>query len=210
VNALATKNKGLTRNEIVPLVSINTGGTLSAILEDLELSGFIRKYYAVGKKQRDALYQLVDTYSLFYFNFLNQKNRQKNQWIQLLGSPKLNSWSGYAFEIVCLWHIETIKKIMGIEGIHCDVYSWSNANAQIDLIFDRKDQVVNVFEIKFSESLFTVNSSYLLNLMNKLEQFKQSTQTKKAVNLTMVTTYGLAENENKGMVPFQLTMEDLF
>ena len=109
-----------------------------------------------------------------------------------------------------MWHIDNIKKTLGIEGIQCDVYTWSNSQTQIDLIFDRKDQVVNVFEIKFSESLFTVNSSYLLNLMNKLEQFKQSTQIKKAVNLTMITTYGLAENENKGMVPFQLTMEDLF
>ncbi|MBU3660614.1 MAG: ATP-binding protein [Flavobacteriales bacterium] len=210
VNALATKNKGLTRNEIVPLVSINTGGTLSTILEDLELSGFIRKYYAVGKKQRDALYQLVDTYSLFYFNFLNQKNRQKNQWIQLLGSPKLNAWGGYAFEIVCLWHIETIKKAMGIEGIHCDVYSWSNTNAQIDLIFDRKDQIVNVFEIKFSENQFILQTNYLLNLMNKVNEFKSNIPTKKAIQLTMITTYGLAENENKGMIPFQLTMEDLF
>lgn len=210
VNALAIKNKGLTRNEIVPLVSINTGGTLSTILEDLELSGFIRKYYAVGKKQRDALYQLVDTYSLFYFNFLNQKNRQKNQWIQLLGSPKLNAWSGYAFEIVCLWHIETIKKVMGIEGIQCDVYSWSNANAQIDLIFDRKDQIVNVFEIKFSENQFVLQTNYLLNLMNKVNEFKSNIPTKKAIQLTMITTYGLAENENKGMIPFQLTMEDLF
>jgi AAA+ ATPase superfamily predicted ATPase len=210
VSALASKNKGLTRNELVPMVSINTGGTLSNILEDLELSGFIRKYYSVGKKQRNALYQLVDTYSLFYFNFLNQKNTQKNQWIQLLGNPKLNAWSGYAFEIVCLWHIDNIKKTLGIEGIQCDVYTWSNSQAQIDLIFDRKDQVVNVFEIKFSEALFTINSKYLLNLLTKVDAFKQHTSTKKAVTLTFISTYGIAENENKGMIQHELTMDDLF
>lgn len=210
VKALATKNKGLTRSDITSLISANTGGTLSAILDDLELSGFIRKYYAVGKKQRDALYQLMDAYTLFYFNFLQQKNTQSDYWIQLLGSPQMNAWSGYAYEILCLWHIDEIKKALGIQGIQSDVYSWANAKAQIDLVFDRKDQTISVFEIKFSESLFVITSKYLLNLMTKVEEFKQQTKTKKAVHLTFITTYGLAENENSGMVQRELTMNDLF
>jgi predicted AAA+ superfamily ATPase len=210
IKALAIKNKGLTRSEIVPLVSIQSGGSLTTILEELELSGFIRKYYAVNKKQRDALYQLMDAYSLFYMNFLNHKNLQKNQWIQLLGTPKTTSWSGYAFEMVCLWHIDRIKKVMGIEGIQTDVFAWTSKNAQIDLILDRKDQLINLFEIKFSEALFTIQSKYMLELLNKMEAFKQQTKTRKAVTLAMITTYGISENEHNGMIQNQLTLDDLF
>ncbi len=127
-----------------------------------------------------------------------------------MGSPQINAWSCYTYEILCLWHIDEIKKALRILGIQSDVYSWSNANAQIDLVFDRKDQTISVFEIKFSESLFSITSKYLLTLMTKVEEFKQKPKTKKAVQLTFITTYGLAENENKGMVQRELTMNELF
>jgi uncharacterized protein len=210
IKALATKNKGLNRNEIVPLISKQSGGSLTAKLEDLELSGFIRKYFAIDKKQRDALYQLMDAYSLFYFNFLNQRNIQKKQWLQLLGNSKTAAWSGYAFEMVCLWHLEAIKKSLGIEGVQTDVFSWSNKSAQIDLVLDRKDQVINVFEIKFSEATYSISSRYMLDLLNKIDSFKKQTNTRKAVFLSFISTYGLADNEQKGMVQTELTMDNLF
>ncbi|WP_428223567.1 AAA family ATPase [Flavobacterium sp.] len=214
IQVLASKNKGLTRNEIIKHIPLNTGGSLSTILQDLELSGFIRKYNAIGKKERDVLYQLVDAYSLFYYNFIHSKKTDSNFWLQNFDSAKIKAWSGYAFEMVCLLHAEQIKKGLGIEGVYTNIYAWqthqAEKNAQIDLIFDRKDQIINVFEIKFSTEEYTITSKYMLELLNKIAVFKTETKTKKAVFLSLLSTYGLKNNENTGMIQNSLTLETLF
>lgn len=214
IKALSTKNKGLSRYELLKLLKIKSGGTLSTLLEDLELSGFIRKYYTIGKKQRDVLYQLMDAYSLFYFNFLEKKNIAANDWITALDSPKMRSWSGYAFEMVCLQHTDQIKHALGISGIQTHVYAWQthheSKNIQIDLLIDRKDQTINLFEIKFSSETYTITTKYLNDLLQKVALFKHYTKTKKAVHLSMITTYGLTKNEHSGMMLNDLNMNQLF
>ncbi|HOZ88541.1 MAG TPA: hypothetical protein PL029_12330, partial [Bacteroidia bacterium] len=60
VMALAKKNKGLTRDEISAESKLLSGGGLSRLLEELEESGFIRRYVPFGKKSRNSLYQLSD------------------------------------------------------------------------------------------------------------------------------------------------------
>lgn len=214
IKALSTKNKGLTRNELLNILKIKSGGSLTHLLEDLELSGFIRSYVAIGKKQRDTLYQLKDAYSLFYFNFLNKKNIAAQDWLTTLDSPKIRSWSGYAFEMVCLQHIDQIKQALGISGIQSHVQSWQinneKQNAQIDLLIDRKDDVINLFEIKFSSETYTISTKYTKELLNKVALFKHYTKTKKAVYLSMITTYGLTPNEHAGMFQNVLNIEHLF
>jgi AAA+ ATPase superfamily predicted ATPase len=69
IKALSKKAKGLTRNELVAAISISDGGTLTNILEELELSGFIRTYQAFPQKSNGSLYQLMDNFSLFCLRF---------------------------------------------------------------------------------------------------------------------------------------------
>lgn len=214
VKALATKNKGLTRDEIVKIAKFKTGGTLSAILNDLELSDFIRVYQPFGKKKRNSLYQLTDAYSLFYHNFLEKNKIQKGYWLHNIDNPKVRAWSGYAFEMVCLQHISQIKKALGISGVYTEISSWkSNSeekNVQIDLVIDRRDQVINIFEIKYSQENYLITAKYSDELRQKIGVFKRETKTKKAVFLSMFTTYGLKFNENSGYVQNDLNMNCLF
>lgn len=214
IEALAKKKQGLTRDEIAKLSGIKTGGTLTKILEDLELSDFIRTYFPFGKNKRNTIYQLTDAYSLFYHNFLNSKKSETGSWLNSLDSPKVRSWSGYAYEMVCLLHADKIKNSLGISGVYTEESGWRTKNkskgTQIDLILDRRDQVINLCEIKFSNDKFAISKDYLKKLMEKTSIFKQETKTKKAVFLTLITTYGLLENENKGMVQNELSMDDLF
>jgi uncharacterized protein len=214
IKALSTKNKGLSRYELLDLLKLKSGGTLSTLLEDLELSGFIRKYHSIGKKQRNVLYQLTDAYSLFYFNFLEKKPLVSNDWLNALDSPKNRSWSGYAFEMVCLQHTDQIKHALGISGIQTHVYAWQThhekKNIQIDLLIDRKDQTINLFEIKYSSETYTITTKYLNELLEKVALFKHYSKTKKAVHLSMMTTYGLTKNEHSGMMLNDLNLKHLF
>ncbi len=216
VNALAKKSMGLTRDEIIAETSLPNAGSTSRILDELQESGFILKYNMPGKKSRNSLYQLVDFYSLFYLKFINERHgKDKDQWINLIDSPKHRAWSGYAFEQVCLAHLPQIKKALGISGIHSTSYAWRSSakenGAQIDLIIDRRDQVINLCEMKFSINSFVIDTKYAEELRNKIGVFRAETRTRKSLFLTMITTYGLQQNSNSiGLVQNEIRMEALF
>jgi hypothetical protein len=177
----------------------------------LEESTFIRHYQPIGKKAKLTLYQLIDPYSLFYLNFIKKSSTDDdNYWLNMNGTPLHRAWSGYAFEMVCLHHIPQIKKALGISGVQTSVASWYHETAQIDLLIDRKDQVINLCEMKFSTHPFVIDKKYANNLRNKIGAFTGATNTRKAVFLTMVTTYGIVQNKHSYLAQNSITMEELF
>lgn len=215
INALSKKNKGLTRDEISVETKLPTGGSLTQLLDELEESGFIRKYVPFGKKGRNSLYQLTDFFSLFHTKFIKgQKKFDKNHWEKTIDNPKHRAWSGYAFEQVCLAHSGQIKKALGISGVSTEEYSWkstqSKEGAQIDLVIDRRDGVINLCEMKYSTGLFVIDRKYDTVLKNKLAVFKSETHTTKALFLTMITTHGLKRNAYSLNVQNDLKMDVLF
>jgi len=214
VEALATKNKGLTRKELALLTGLYDGGTLTNLLSELELSGFIRIYTPFGKKSRGSLYQLVDFFTLFYYNFMrNHKKGDDEFWIHSLNSGKQRAWKGYAFEQVCQWHIKQIRIALGIAGVATTISSWrssgSDSGAQVDLVIDRNDGIINLCEVKYSDSQYTITKEYDRNLRNKVAAFVSETKTRKAVHTIFITVYGLARNEYAANVQFDITAEDL-
>lgn len=218
IRTLSKKRVGITRQELGKNTKISTGGTLSRILEELQHSGFIDEYYPFGKKKKDKLIRLTDEYSLFYLKFIENNIYQgEDTWNHLSQTQAFKTWSGYAYENICLKHISSIKKALGITGIYSEYssfYKKGNATkkgAQIDLVLDRNDQAINLFEIKFSNKLYSISKSDFENLTNKIEVFKDSTNTKKQVFLFFITTFGLLENQySSAIVGKELTMDDLF
>jgi AAA+ ATPase superfamily predicted ATPase len=211
IEALSQKKKGLTRGEIAKMTSFSNGGGLTRILKELEESSFIRHYQPFGKKEKNTIYQLTDPYSLFYLNFIkNSSPDDENFWINANDTSMYKSWSGYAFEMVCLQHIPQIKSALGISGVQTSVSSWFHEKAQIDLVIDRKDQVVNLCEMKFSINPFAITKKDAENLRNKMGTFQTATETRKAIFLTMITTYGLAPNKYAYLAQNNLKMDDLF
>lgn len=215
VQALGNKSTGMTRDEILAAAKIPNGGTTTKALEELEACGFIRKYTPYGRMYRESMYQLVDFYTLFYFKFIHKVNtRDENYWLNMIDHPQTRTWSGYAFELVCLMHVREIKQALGISGVQSEEYAWRSkqvgGGAQVDLIIDRRDQVVNLFEMKFSINPFTIDAKYAAELQNKVGLFRSETGTRKAVYLSMLTTYGLQQNAHSGMVQNDLNMECLF
>jgi len=216
VEALSRKTKGLTRTEIINLTKLPNAGSTTRILQELEESGFIRKYRSFGKKEKSSLYQLCDFYSLFYIKFIRDNYiLNENSWINGLNTPQQRSWSGYAFEQVCLAHLRQIKHTLGISGVQTISSSWinpgKNKKTQIDLVIDRQDDVINICEMKFSVNPFAIDKAYHAELRNKLEAFRTTTGTRKSLFLTMITTFGVSRNEySLDVVQNEVKMEHLF
>lgn len=217
VELLSKKAKGMTRKEMLTALKIQEGGAFSEVLENLCNCDFIRKYSAFGKKERDVMYQLTDLFTLFYLKFVKNSNgRDEHLWSNMIDSPERRAWNGYSFEQVCLHHISQIKHKLGISGIQSDVCSWSykaeeNAKGgQIDLVIDRRDQIINLCEMKYSTSEYEITKRYNDEIQERRELFRAVTKTRKALHLTMVTTYGIRNNAYSGMIQSQVTLDDLF
>lgn len=222
IEALAVKTKGLTKEEIIKATKIKDGGTLTDILNNLSLCDFIRKYSAIGKKERDCIYQLSDLFVLFYLNFVQKGNSQDaNFWSNISFTNEKNAWSGYAFEQVCLHHIKEIKAKLGISGVLSNTYSWFSKSfvdgdgtkwrgGQIDLLIDRKDDAINLCEIKYANDKYEITNQYEEHLRERASLFKKVTGTKKALLHTFITTYGVKENMHSAIVQSEVKMDDLF
>jgi uncharacterized protein len=216
IETLAQKMKGMEREELLKLTKLPNNGNTTKILAELEESNFITTYTAFGKNSRQIIYQLTDFYSLFFIRFIkNSDVKDKNFWINSLDSPEIRAWSGYAFEQVCFAHLDEIKKALGISGVQTNSSAWIGSNgtdkAQIDLVIDRRDQVINLCEAKFSIHSFSIDKKYAEELRTKISVFKEATQTTKAVFLTFITTFGLTPNDYaQSLVQNALTMDILF
>ncbi|SDF18193.1 hypothetical protein SAMN04487996_109147 [Dyadobacter soli] len=214
IEALAAKTQGLTREEIIRTSPLVNGGTLTQLLQELEESGFISKSLPFEKKVKTSIYRLTDQYSLFYLKFIkNSKAAGSGTWLSRIDSPAWRAWSGYAYENIVFAHIDNVKRALGISGIYTETSSWLSAKkeAQIDLLIDRRDRLISICEIKFSQNPFIITKSYKAELEKKLAVFRSETKTNKSAFLTMITTFGTVENTNSlGLVQNQVTMNDLF
>lgn len=218
IAALSGKKSGLTREEIIAKIKLESNGRLSEILENLMECGFIRKYCHTGKKLKDAIYQLMDCYSLFYFQFAkNARNVDEQYWVKLMSTPAYATWCGLAFERVCLLHTRQIKNALGISGIMCNIFSWHvkatdyHPGVQIDLLLDRADNIVDVCEMKYAPEGFRITDKMLKNLQTKLNVLREYIPAKKYVEAVLITSNGVYRNRYSGQINSQVVaVEQLF
>ncbi len=218
VEALAKKKMGMTRNEISKSTGIANNGDLSKVLQNLVDSDFVCPYQYFGYTKKDTVYQLCDNYTLFYYNFIKDHyGRDEKYWTYTIDNPARKAWAGKAFELLCKSHIQQIKQKLGIAGVLSENSVWfskkneeNSRGAQIDLVIDRRDRIINLCEIKFSINQYTIDNDYEMALRNKIEQFRSETKTNKALQLTMITTYGVKNNAHSSIMQSQVTLNDLF
>lgn len=218
VEVLSTHPRGLNREDLLKKTKLKSGGGFSAILDELEQSGFISNHTIYGKKKKDKIFKLKDFYTLFYLKYIKKnKSQTTNAWENISLSASWRSWSGLAFENVCFAHIPEIKTALKISGILSDTGTWNAVGtsemkgSQVDLLFDRSDGIINICEIKFSKTEFIITSDYAKKLREKLLSFQYFTKTKKAIFPTMITTYGLVENKHSNeFIQNEITMAAFF
>ncbi len=218
VKALSAHGKGLSRTEIIASCGLSSGGTATKLLDELVESGFITACRPFDKNVREVIYRLSDEYSLFYLKFMhNSRTTGAGAWLRLSEGASWKSWSGIAFEAICLKHIAQIKSSLGIAGVLTEETAWRPApgkegkGAQIDLLIGRTDHCINVCEMKYSQAEFTIDKGYASELQHKLNTFRERVKTKKTLFLTMITTYGVKQNiYYTGLVQNELTADALF
>ncbi|MEO6685594.1 MAG: ATP-binding protein [Dyadobacter sp.] len=219
VTALASTAKGLTRQEIIDTCNLSSGGTTTLMLEELEESGFIKSSLPYDKTTKDAIYRLIDEFSIFYLKFMDKgKGGSTKSWAALSTGQTYVIWCGMAFEAVCLKHINKIKQGLKIK-VATEESAWrfipakgsKEKGAQIDLIIDRADRIINLCEMKFYTTEFVIDKSYAQKLLQKKEVFTNRVKPDKTLFLTMITSFGVKENDYfDEHIQQSLTMEVLF
>lgn len=215
IRTLSTVRKGLTRSEILSKSKISSGGRLTKTLKELEESGFIENY-APYRGTKGSIFRLTDEYSMFYIKYIEPSRPSMNGvWMKMQGQQSYKIWSGFSFETVCIKHVEQIKEGLKISGINIKHGGWIEKNTkkgtQIDLLLDRDDNVINLCEMKFYNTEFTIDKKYASEIAKKVAVFSASTKTKKSIFVTFITTYGLNSNPYSTQhVQNELTMDDLF
>lgn len=217
IHTLGTIRIGMTRDELVKEGGITSNGKLTRMLEDLAECGFIKRMPSFGGKGKDELIQLVDNFTIFYYKYMKEnRNNDEHFWSNSYNSPIRAAWAGLAFERVCFQHIPQIKQAIGIAGVSTQCYSWktkgetSSLGAQIDMVIDRNDNIINLCEIKFTKGEYTITKDYAMSLNHKVETFIATTKTKKSLLLTMLTTNGVTHNEYWNQIQCEITSEELF
>ncbi len=212
VKLLATNSLGLTRDEIAKKLNISDGSTFSKYLNSLIASNLITKYVPFGFSKREPRYKLVDPFCIFYIKFVLDKSDVNNFFEQETISPKLSSWRGLAFENVCFNHIDQIKFALGIQGVSTTISAFFNKDDgyQIDLVIDRRDNIINLCEIKFYSDLFKITKDYHLKINRRANLVKEKVSKKYSIMNTLISTYGIYSNEYYYSFTNSIVLEDLF
>lgn len=191
---------------------------LRVVLDELEQCGFIRGFNEPGRRNKGRQYQLIDSFTLFWNQFAGDRDiGDERRFENSINTPRVNTWKGLAFEKLCLLHVPQIKAKLGIGGVLTGTYAWRHVpdevyteGAQIDLLLDRADGIINVCEMKWSSGPYVIDKKKDRELREKVGIFSQVTGTRKGVRLTMITTCGVAHNEYRWTPQAEVTLDDLF
>ena len=222
IKVLVEHREGMTRQEITKATSL-IGGGLSTMLENLERNDLVKSYNRYGNKRKGTLYRVADFFTIFYLKYVNGVRHQPSRyWLAKSSTPSVAAWRGLTFELVCLLHIDQINQALGITGMLTTESCWRSSQAQevdrpgkqkkaqIDMIIERSDRIIHLCEMKFSTERFIITKEYEEDLRDKMTIFRQETKTTKMLNLTFVTTHGVANGLHSGIVQSQVTIDDLF
>ncbi|MCQ2799719.1 MAG: ATP-binding protein [Bacilli bacterium] len=217
VRTLSKKNIGLTRSEICQKIGVSDNGSLSKELDSLILCSFVEKYAPFGESKNNPYYKLIDPFCKFYLEFIDEKTKlNESFWTYNLSNQRIVSWRGFAFENFCFLHTKEIKAALGISGINSSVSSYykkgseEEKGAQIDMIIERADNVVNLCEMKYYGSEFVPTKENDLSLRNKVSALSLVTKKKSVIRNVLITTFGIAKNAYSSSWSNAITIEDFF
>jgi len=213
------------RRLLEELGSYAVGGACAKKLKDLEETGFIMSFVPLYHKKKGIYYRLTDEYTLFYLKWieplrksLQKQALSKGNWQQMQNKPEWNNWLGYAFEAVCYKHLPTIREKLGIDPTAiADTWRYvptkhsKEQGAQIDLLFDRKDDAITLCEIKYTDKEYLITKEYVDSLKRKMSVFQKQTRTKKQLFMVFISAMGLKNNYYaEDMCSSLVTLDDLF
>ena len=174
------KEKLCTPSEISKELSIASGGGLTSYLENLEMAGFITSHIPFGKGIRSKLkkYALADEFLIFYYKYVEPnimliEQQQGSQLFENVSTKSFDTWLGFAFERFCLKNASMLAKLMGFKNrvlLASPYFERGDHAFQIDLLYQRSDNVITVCEIKFHKQ--EISTSIIPEMDKKIEKLK--------------------------------------
>lgn len=215
IRLLATRNYGFTREEIASATGLPLGGGLSDTLTALAESDFIMRYSPYGKGTGEY-YKLIDNFCLFWLKYVEPNQDDVSFVNDNFTSDIMKAWRGVAFEHVCWQHVPQIKRALEIGGVKTSVSAWNVAGddtkigAQVDMLIIRDDNIVNLCEMKFCSSVYTIDKEEETKMLHRAEMLKNTLLSKQKVHLTLITTFGLTHGKHSGKVQKVVICDELF
>ena len=215
IRHLATRNYGFTREEIATATGLPLGGGLTDTLASLAESDFVQRYTPYGKGS-NVHYKLIDNFCLFWLKYVETNQKNSTFMNDNITSDIMKSWRGVAFEQVCWQHITQIKRALEISGVRSSVSAWNRhgdnerGGAQIDMLIIRDDNIINMCEMKFSGTPYSIDKEEELKMLHRVEALKNTLNRRQTVHLTLVTTYGLTAGKHSGKVQKVVVADELF
>ncbi len=226
IKAIASRRYGIGQRELLKSIGPSAMGSVGIkALKDLEETGFIMSFMPYHHERQGIYYRLADEYTYFYLQWiapirkaLQRKSLDKGNWQAMQRTPEWHTWLGYAFEAVCYKHISAIRKALSISP-SAIAHSWryvprkgsKTRGAQIDLLFDRKDDVITLCEIKYNDEPFILTKEYVDTLQRKMDVFKEQTRTKKQLFLAFISVNGIKNNYYaEDMISGVVTLDNFF
>ena len=217
VEILSKRSIGYTRDGIIKGLGMSSGSNISDMLDSLEHADFIMKYNPLGERKNMTYYRLIDPFCLFYLRFVKSSSAfDEKLFSGIAASNAVRVWRGFAFETVCFNHISQIKKALGIVAVATNQYAYlqrgcdESQGAQIDLVIDRADNIVNLCEIKFFKAKYEHDKSEHERLLNKEASLEKAVLKTKSIRNVLITTIGIIDGIYAGDFDSVITLDDLF
>ena len=217
VRFLAKRKQGFTIKEIEEGTGKKGGGSLSDMLKALQKGMFVVSYKPFGMPGKELLHKLVDPFCLFFIKQIEPVTLpHRGYWQTHSQSQSAVSDRGNAFESLCFAHVDQIKaklKILGIESNESAYFKKGDSSAagvQIDMLIQRKDNVINLCEAKFVGGDFILNRQDQEKLERRCETLRQILDSKCSIQPVLITTFGVEENAYSYIYPTIVTLDDLF
>ena len=212
IKAMSERKDGITRKDLSKVPGIGDGEPLTKALRELVECGFVRKYQGCSSVKQGFIFQIVDPFILF--SLKHQESGALRSWENYAGSPGYFAWRGNAFEILCLNHVKEIKNALGISGVETFEYAWRSKKTspavQIDLIIERRDGIINICEVKFTDNEFSIDADTADGMIRKLEAFRSEMHPDKALHLTLISAAGVRKNKYSSLIQRIITGEAFF
>ncbi len=225
IRIIAEHRYGISQIDLMTKSSKTIGGRLKNRLQELERAGFIESFIPYHHKEKGIYYRIIDEYTLFYLkwiepivNTLRKRDISNGYWQSKQKSASWLSWAGYAYESICYKHIGQIRKALDIDS-DAEVASWrysprkksKDIGAQIDLLFDRADDVITICEIKYTNDPFAIDKKYAQELLRKVEVFRKQLRTNKQIFIAMISASGLKPTMySEELITSVVKLDDLF
>ena len=212
MECLSSHLYGMTKAECFKSIQISQG-TFSSAVDDLVECGYVHESVDRYSKGHPPRLQLVDPFLLFHYKFLSKGVSETTRFEDFKGDiGRYTNWRGHAFEILCQYHIESIKRALGISGVKTNEYAWVNEKngIQIDLVIERDDGIINLCEEKYTDRAFSISPEYEMSLLRKRDAYREETKTKKALKIIIISAEDIAGNANTENIARVLTIDDFF